>query len=359
MPQEDQVKSRQILHDLKSDIVSGKLKPGERLPTRTELIQRFAASSVTIQKACHVLLREGFIVTAGARGSFVADNPPHIQHVGLAFIGHPRTGGVWWTRFHDVLLTQIQTVQQRTSHVIKPYYNVQGLGDGSARRELLEDIRERRLSGVIFAGGLFDLDHHPVITSTHLPLATIAAAHTDKVRAVYVDFDSFLQQSVELLARSGRRRIALVGIQEPDSGATQSFAQLAHQFGMETREAWVQTVWPQMALGARPIVQLLMDKANPNRPDALIVSDDNLIEHACEGLKRAGVSVGPGKDCEVVVHANFPQPVPTDLPVRRVGFDVGRLLEMLIEELYQPKPNQKIAGMKAHQLTATVESVRV
>jgi DNA-binding LacI/PurR family transcriptional regulator len=55
------------------------------------------------------------------------------------------------------------------------------------------------------------------------------------------------------------------------------------------------------------------------RPDALLILDDNLVEHATAGLIAAGVRVP--EDLDVVAHCNFPWPTPSVLPLTRIGFN--------------------------------------
>jgi DNA-binding LacI/PurR family transcriptional regulator len=64
--------------------------------------------------------------------------------------------------------------------------------------------------------------------------------------------------------------------------------------------------------------------APDQRPDALIIADDNLVDHACAGLMQLGLRVPD--DVDVVAHANFPLSGNAILPVTRLGFDVPAIL---------------------------------
>jgi DNA-binding LacI/PurR family transcriptional regulator len=102
---------------------------------------------------------------------------------------------------------------------------------------------------------------------------------------------------------------------------------------------WIQTVALAEPESARNCVHLLMHPGQTERPDALLITDDNLVEHATAGLVAAGVSV-PG-DLDVVAHCNFPWPAPSVLPVQRLGFDAREILAAClasIDELRQGQP---------------------
>ncbi|MFF7146265.1 GNAT family N-acetyltransferase [Streptomyces nodosus] len=62
--------------DLREQILSGRLKPGERLPAVRRLQQRYGIAGMTARAALHVLRAEGLVDVVQGRGSFVADPLP-------------------------------------------------------------------------------------------------------------------------------------------------------------------------------------------------------------------------------------------------------------------------------------------
>jgi GntR family transcriptional regulator of arabinose operon len=61
----------QIINDIKQQILSGVLKPGDKLPTELELAELYNVSRTTSQRALIELEREGFISRKQGKGSFV------------------------------------------------------------------------------------------------------------------------------------------------------------------------------------------------------------------------------------------------------------------------------------------------
>jgi DNA-binding LacI/PurR family transcriptional regulator len=86
-------------------------------------------------------------------------------------------------------------------------------------------------------------------------------------------------------------------------------------------------------------MELLMQSGQPARPDGLIVSDDNLLTTASEGLVAAGVRVP--KDLHVVALTNFPLLAPSAIPVTRIGFDIPAMLDLLVLRLEQVRRGEK------------------
>ena len=64
----------QIMENLKKDILSGTLAPGERLDSVRSLAVKFGVNLNTMQRACSELEREGLIQTQRGIGSFVTQD---------------------------------------------------------------------------------------------------------------------------------------------------------------------------------------------------------------------------------------------------------------------------------------------
>ncbi|WP_338655538.1 GntR family transcriptional regulator [Sporosarcina psychrophila] len=61
----------QIANVLKQEILSGKIKPGEKIGSERELEERFQVSKITIRKAVEILGKEGLVLTSQGKGTFV------------------------------------------------------------------------------------------------------------------------------------------------------------------------------------------------------------------------------------------------------------------------------------------------
>ncbi|WP_245704033.1 winged helix-turn-helix domain-containing protein [Streptomyces lushanensis] len=61
-----------IAETLRERIRSGRLRPGDALPTQAVLMREFGASSLTVQKAMTLLKQDGWAVSRPGKGAFVA-----------------------------------------------------------------------------------------------------------------------------------------------------------------------------------------------------------------------------------------------------------------------------------------------
>jgi GntR family transcriptional regulator len=80
---------RQIAEDLREQIESGRLEPGQQLPTELELRERYAASRNTVRDAIKWLINLGLVETRPGQGTFVVQK---IDPFVTTLSGEPRTG---------------------------------------------------------------------------------------------------------------------------------------------------------------------------------------------------------------------------------------------------------------------------
>ncbi len=70
-PNDPRPKQRQIADDLRSLVADRVIKPGERVPSTRELLNRYGVSSQTVQSALNILQDAGITQGVPGRGTFV------------------------------------------------------------------------------------------------------------------------------------------------------------------------------------------------------------------------------------------------------------------------------------------------
>ena len=93
------------------------------------------------------------------------------------------------------------------------------------------------------------------------------------------------------------------------------------------------------------ICQLLMMASD--RPDALIIGDDNIVPHATAGLKSS-VRYHPG-ELDVVAWCDFPHPPKHHVPVHLLGPDIREYLLKCLAML-QGEQARRVTGPPAGSL---------
>lgn len=338
-----------ILNALRSRIVSGEMPPGSLIPKRTELEKRFGASPLTIQRAVDHLRREGFIHVRPRLGTFVTEYPPHLFHHALIFATAPRADGSW-SRFYRALSDQATAMSHKPPRRIENFYGVEAHDDNENYRTLVTMTRAHRFAGIIFASPADLYAQSPLITEPGIPRVAFSAHLIDGVSTVELDQSSFVHQAFDYLAARGRRKLAVLANPRGRAFAEQ-IRTLAGRHGMTLHPYWFQQVHLDAAEAAANAVHLLMHAGQAERPDALLIADDNLVEYASAGLLSAGISVP--RELEVVAHCNFPWPAPSVLSFMRLGFDIVTVLERCMQAIAHQRETGKTSR---HVISARFDS---
>ena len=334
------VSSQNIARDLRRGITAGVLAPGAQLPTRLELESKYGTTSVTIQRALDRLVRDEFIYVNGRRGTYVSPHPPHLSRYALVFRHDPDRDHETWTAFYSALTNQAARLQRRDERNISTYTAVDGHVDSPNFNKLLEEIAAERLAGIVFVDGIFGLENSPLVTSTHLPKVSIGAVKAENCTALLLNEDSFIKRALEHFEKQNRKRLAIITHRMSNHPFSRALMQAAHKRGFEIEPFWNQVCFAAQAPAARAQAHLLMKCTS--RPNALLITDDNLVEHATAGLVEAGVLVP--QDIEVVGHANFPEPTTAVVAARRLGYDTVEILEAALASIDARRREEKTAA---------------
>lgn len=333
-----------VAAQLRRSILSGDLSPGARMPTRREVEQSFDASRMTIQQAFDRLVHDGFIVTRGAAGTFVADNPPHICNYALAFYNHP-AGSEYerFSRFSQALNAAANDYTDTDGRTITAFYNCNGLRESADYCQLMKDLHAQRVAGIIFAFPLSLLPDSPLVTAPGLPRVGIAGGDKFGIPCVNPDHNDVLRRAVAHLAGRGKQRIATIDHEQSLINRKNTLFEAMNAHGLPVVPYWHQYQNHLYAETTYNSAYLLFNPQQTEHPDALIVADDNLAAAAVAGVAAAGVRVP--EEVEIVVHCNWPLPPKTVLPVTRIGFDTAQLLDAYIRNLDAQRAGVTPPGM--------------
>ena len=324
------VKQDEIVAHLRGLILRGRLKPGERIPARTEIERLFDTSSVTAQRAFDRLIEDGFVAVQGKRGTFVAERPPHLYRYALCFPQTMESGQ--WVRFWTVLANVARAMEKAAPYRLSVYHGINKRVAEEDYHALLEDVAARRLAGIVFATNPHLVQGTPILDEPEVPrVAMMSAPVQPGVLGVSFDSTAFLERAVEFLVSRGRRRLAAIVVPHFVDPLLPRFENVLAAHGLVFHPYWIQMAFQSEAAWAAHLAELLFRGPEGERPDGLIVVDDNLVEPACRGLLQAGLRVPA--DLDVVAHCNFPPPVSSVVPVSRLGYDIFGVLELCLELL--------------------------
>jgi DNA-binding LacI/PurR family transcriptional regulator len=197
-------------------------------------------------------------------------------------------------------------------------------------RILLREIDSHTLAGLIFATQPSALANTPMLQARGVARVAIMKPGWESlgVPAISLDDDSFVSKALDYLAARGRKRVALFAAVQ-DKVRQEAFDAGAASRGLVTKPWWKQPLPVTPPECAAQVAMLLGHPDQGERPDGVVIADDNMVESVTSGLVRVGVRVPD--DMEIVGHCNFPWPAPSVVPVQRLGYDSRQTLRACID----------------------------
>ena len=343
--------AQSIVASLRHEIVTGRWPPGQQLPVLTELQARYRTNHVTLLRAIHALVNDGYLRTEKRIGVFVHDHPPHLSQYALVFFNDPADNFATApsSRYYTALANEAMALQQHDHCRILLFYGVDQHADSDDYQRLLSHLNSRRLAGIIFANHPYLVQGSPILEQPDIArVALTSEQHFPQVPAVAFS-EQWLDRAFDYLAARGRKRIAIVmqGYYSKTGGnfdrQLATIDRLAVARGLTIPPHWRQILSQAFPPAIRHCVRLLMYGAGAERPDGLVIADDHYVEDAQAALVIAGVRVP--QDVEVVTHCNFPWPPPAVLPVTRLGFDIRATLRTAMNLIDRQRRGETVPGL--------------
>jgi DNA-binding LacI/PurR family transcriptional regulator len=322
-------KRAQVLTSFKQRLRSGKWRNGSRLPTRTQLIKTFKVSPVTLQLVIDDLMQEGFVQSRGREGTFAAASPPFARNFGFVLGGLSEERHNW-VHYWRVLEAEATKAFSGTEKQALYYYGIEKPLSVEIER-LRQDIEAQRLAGVFFSNMPNFLMNSALLTQKHTPLVAVGSSRAKNLSIIKLGTDRFFDSALRAISAAGRRRVGLITPWEDPREHLAEFTALAGQFGLQTHPRWCQYA-PHSIGGRRWAANAAQAIASGvERPDALVIYDDNLIESTMAGMQAAGCAVPC--DCLVVAHSNFPWPIASPYPLIRIGVNITEVVKSAVAEI--------------------------
>lgn len=321
-------KANFITEDLRNQILSKTFSPGERLPTRDALVEKYGVGKVTVQRAVKILMDEGFVEARVGRGTIISERSPHLVRYAMLF---PQSQEM--TERNQFWLALIREAQRfEDKREVEIHYGFEG-GQGVDRyNKLVNDVENGRLAGLIFASAPAGLKNTPLLASPGIPRAAFMSTHpVFDIPNVMMDGTALHQKIVKYTLTQNCHRIALIASDHQSIESVGRIKEVFESHGLSINPDWIHGVSRVEPGWAKSLTRLLMADSSDKRPDCLVVLDDNLVPVIAETLKE--INIIPPHDIKLVAHCNFPWPTPSVVPAMRMGFCITELLRSLMQQI--------------------------
>jgi len=316
-------KYRKILEKIQDDISSGKYRPGQRLPSETDLVRRYGASRMTVFRAMHELQALGLVVRRVGSGTFVTQDTGSGSRVFGLLI--PELGQ---TEIFEVICKGMMEAPQAVHHSLL-WGNTASQEDDKEKiaEQLCSHYISRKVSGVFFAPVEFSPGRHEAnqrialaLAKAHIPVVLLDRCierypRRSRYDLVGIDNRRAGYLATEHLVNAGAKRIAFFA--RPNSAPTVDARIAGYRDALQTLSK--QSGRDLVSFGDGSDQKFVKAVVKRDRPDAFICGND----HTAGILMHTLLSIG--------------QRMPED--IRIVGIDdvkYARLLPVPLTTLHQP-----------------------
>lgn len=207
-PQSPKPMYLQIIEDVKAQILSKQLLPGDKLASHHELTQSYGVSLITVKRALNEMLKDGLLYSRAGKGTYVSPN----VHVGD--LSDQGTLGFVLTDFKNPFFTQmLHTVEKYASQ--KGYHLIFSYSSESAEKEesQIQKLKSMGVAGLIVASTEHVNEATPAIRQLHaekFPYMMVSYIDDYSIYYVGTDHEKGAFLATEHLVKLGYEKIGFL-----------------------------------------------------------------------------------------------------------------------------------------------------
>ena len=131
-----------LMEELKEKIISGRIQPGEKLPSENQFTVQYSLSRHTVRKALSLLEQEGYIEACHGKGTFCSEKMRHMKK--------SRNIAVVTTYISDYIFPRL--IQGMDNVLSEQGYSIILKNTGNSRQKeakCLEELLQKDIDGLI------------------------------------------------------------------------------------------------------------------------------------------------------------------------------------------------------------------
>ncbi|WP_230130029.1 GntR family transcriptional regulator [Bacillus sp. CECT 9360] len=292
----------QVYQSLKKDIIDGKYKTGDRIPSEKELSDAFQVSRITSKRALEELVEDGIVYRTQGKGTFVSEN----LDTKIGFVSK-RTRkplfGLIITNFHDSysskLISSIETASDEQCLIILK----QTFGLPDKEEKVIKELLDFGVDGLLIYPAQAEhysseilkmvVDQFPmVLIDRSFKGVRATAISSDNVQAAKIGVDYLFELGHDQIGVLSPRTIETTTIEDRFDGIVEAYAE---RNAMVNRELWcteIKSTLPLPEATSEQDIELIKKylKKNPH-VTALFALEYQIAELAKRAAQQIGLRV--------------------------------------------------------------------
>lgn len=281
-----------LMEQLKADILSGTISPGEKLPSENELSQTYSLSRHTIRKALGILEQEGYVEAFHGKGTFCSEKTRHMKKT--------RNIAVVTTYISDYIFPRL--IQGMDNVLSEQGYSIILKNTGNSRAKearCLEELLQKDIDGLIIEPSKSQMickhgNLYESLEKFKIPYIFIQGIYTEMKDKSHILMDDEMggYQVTKYLLDLGHRRIAgffkaddVQGL-ERHKGYVRALQEAGITYNPDD-VVWFHTEDRKVkpAIMAREMVK------SERMPDGIVCYNDQIAVQVMEALESIGVNI--------------------------------------------------------------------
>lgn len=320
---------RQLAEELRSQIRSGAIRPGDKLKSETEMVSEYGVGRLTVRNALQLLVNEEELVKVQGKGTFCAEKSSHTGALNVEVLLD--MNDTYFIPYHVRGISSVLS-ESKSNFLIS---NTQD--DDAVLCSLLEGIVKKGASGVIFqytginCGTVWSeriLQLLDILSKRNVPVIMLdGSLENAEVSCFYLNEKGGGMRAAEHLAAFGHKRCAMLGLQKHRDAMLryEGFCEGAETFGLDVPVLVEYSGNWEEELNA----------AVQNGVTGIFVFNDDVALKAVLSLKKNGFRVPEdvsviGFDDTYIATAYDPQLTTLTHPKEKMGGDAANLLLKMI-----------------------------
>lgn len=330
-----------LMEKLKGDILSGKIKPGEKLPSENELSEAFHISRHTVRKALAILANEGYVMAEHGKGTYCSERMRHLKQ--------SKNIAVVTTYISDYIFPRL--IQGMDRVLTANGYSIILKNTGNSRSgeaKALEDILTKDIDGLIIEPSKSQIlckhmNLYAMLDEYQIPYIFIQGIYPQMQDKPHILMDDCKGGYLitKYLLDTGHRK--LIGIFKADDMQGRErhagFVKALQEYGIPydpDRVIWFHTEDRK----EKPAVMLDIFRKNGVPMDAIVCYNDQIAQSVKRSLQKTGVRI------------------PEDISI--TGYDNSVISENeLINLTTIAHPQEKLGEMAAELLLEQIHKVPI
>ncbi len=331
------LKKNTVYNQLKRDIISGKLRAGEKLPQGVDLAKELGVSHNTLRSAMAKLEKDGYIAMIHGKGTFVYPDNAKSQVTSTIMVLHGNDNG-----FEAPWRYIVPEVSRNAAEKqLKSFISTDAAMNIFSESDICEFVKANNVIGIVSVMSNFN-GTEPVISKMKAAGVPVVITHGRMTDTEITGFASICvpemcvwEDAIAYLAGLGHRRIGIIGSSNP-----------VHQFRFNTLERNMELLEKYGVVTDPDLIHTsLLDKnqinyaieslfRNLHKPTAILCFSDFYAIYVYDTLKQMKLRIP--EDVAVMGICGYPDARLLNPPLSTIDYGYAEFARMAVEMLEQP-----------------------